>query len=146
MRPSPSLEIRSDVEQPFWFIRTQSPVIDQNGRLTKKRKVHFLGHLSDTPRSAAEKARVAILDNLPLQRQSPTSEFRFADLVKRYYELRLPQLSFGSQLRYRSQIDKHLLPQLGHMRLSDIDDLAVERLIAAKIALIVRACLASMLW
>lgn len=128
----PKLEIRSDVEIPYWFVRIQTSVIDSRGAISRKRKVHILGDVCDTPRAVAEKARIALLCDSPAQKANPKSEFKFADLVARYYELRLPQLGSGSQARYRVQIDKHLLPMFGSWKLSEIDDLAVEKLVALK--------------
>jgi hypothetical protein len=47
-------------------------------------------------------------------------------MARRFLDVRVPQLGFATQNKYRTQIENHLLPAFGDMRMCDIDRPAVE--------------------
>jgi integrase len=60
------------------------------------------------------------------------SQIRFKDVAIRFVESRLRTYEVPTQLQYRSQIDNHLIPAFGELKLTDIDRQAVEQLLTAK--------------
>jgi len=60
------------------------------------------------------------------------SQIYFRDVAKRFLAIRVPQLGIATQNKYRTQIDNHILPAFGDMRMCDIDRPAVEDWLSTK--------------
>ena len=60
------------------------------------------------------------------------TEMRFRDVAKRFLDLRVPQLGVAAQSRFRTQIERHILPAFGELKICEIDSLIVSEWLAAK--------------
>jgi integrase len=60
------------------------------------------------------------------------AEMRFRNVSKRFLDLRVPQLGVAAQSRYRTQIERHILPAFGELKMCEIDSLKVSEWLAAK--------------
>jgi integrase len=127
------LQIRSDVSRPYWFIRVTKPVIDErSGERVKKRVDEKLGFTDEISRDQAMKLRAQKLDEVNSNRMLAPSLVRFSDLATRYLKTRATTHSSATRAWEETQIENHIVPAFGALRLSEIDRLAVEQWLAAK--------------
>jgi len=124
-----SLEIRRDVEGPYYFVRVTLPVITEAGRGLKRER-RILGFLDDT---TVKQAKQELLEIVNAGRVLTQSQIRFKDVARRFLDVRVPQLGFVTQNKYRTQIENHISPAFGELRMCDIDRPAVEAWLNAKV-------------
>ena len=130
------LEIRSDVERPYYFVRFTRPVIDKaTGQRVKRRTAQPLGFVDDTPRRQAMELRAQCLEMVNAGRMLAQSQLRFRDIAQRFLDIRVPQLGIATQNKYRIQINKHILPAFGAMQMHEVDRSAVEQFLTSKATL-----------
>ena len=128
---NPKLEIRRDVKRPYYFIRITVPRITEAGRQLK-REPRILGFIDEISLKQAKHLRAEVLEIVNAGRSLVQSQIRFKDMARRFLDVRVPQLGFATQNKYRTQIENHLLPAFGAMRMCDIDRPAVEAFLAEK--------------
>ena len=127
------LEIRKDVDRPYYFVRVSLPRIDKvTGERRRVREEKRLGFVGEITQKQAMKLRAEVLEVVNAGRFVAQSQIRFRDLAKRFIESRLKTYEVPTQLQYSAQIKNHLLPAFGNLKLSEIDRQAVEELLAAK--------------
>jgi len=125
------LEIRNDVKRPYYFVRITVPKITEAGRKLK-REARILGFVDEISTKAAKQRRAEVLEIVNAGRVLIQSQIHFKDIAKRFLDVRVPQLGFATQNKYRTQITNHLLPAFGEMRMCDIDRPSVEAFLAEK--------------
>lgn len=109
---NPKLEIRRDVKRPYYFIRVPVPRITEGGR-QPKREARILGFIDEISLKQAKHLRAEVLEVVNAGRALVQSQIRFKDMVRRFLDVRVPQLGFATQNKYRTQIQNHLLPAFG---------------------------------
>jgi len=125
------LEIRRDVERPYYFVRVTVPVLTETGRRLKRvRKI--LGFIDEMTVKQAKQQRGELLEVVNAGRIFVQAQIKFKDVARRFLDVRVPQLGFATQKKYRTQIENHILPAFSELRLCDIDRPAVEGWLAAK--------------
>ena len=128
---NPKLEIRRDVERPYYCVRVMIPIITEDGRkLKRERKI--LGFLDEITIKEARQERARLLEIVNQGRLLVQSQLRFRDIVRRFLDVRVPQLGYATQNKYRTQIENHILPSFGDLRICDIDRPGVEAWLTAK--------------
>jgi integrase len=125
------LEIRRDVKRPYYFVRVTVPKITETGRVGK-REPRTLGFVDEITKKEAMQRRSELLEIVNAGRMLVQSQVRFSEVVRRFLEIRVPQLGTATQAKYRGQIAKHILPAFGELRMCDIDRPAVEQWLTAK--------------
>lgn len=125
---NPTLETRKDVDRPFYFIRVTVPGPDGKRRRVPKN----LGYCDQITKKEAMKRRSEALDLVNAGKVLAQTQIRFKDLVEQFKAARLPQLGAGTQDRYISQIDTHILPAFGATLLADIDKPTIEAWLTGK--------------
>jgi integrase len=128
---NPKLEIRSDVKRPYYFVRVTVPKITTEGRRLK-REAKILGFVDKISIKDARKLRASLLEVVNAGRVLVQSQIRFKDVARRFQDVRLPQLGFATQKKYNAEIENHILPAFGELRMCDIDRPAVEAWLNAK--------------
>lgn len=128
---NPKLEIRRDVERPYYFVRVTVPVITEDGRKLKRERQN-LGFVDEITVKQAKQERAKLLEIVNQGRMLVQSQIRCKDIAKRFLEVRVPQLGFATQNKYRTQIENHILPAFGELRMCDIDRPTVEAWLNAK--------------
>lgn len=128
---NPALQIRTDVTHQFYFIRVSVPKITEAGRKLK-REVKNLGYLDEISATEAQKRRAEVLRIVNSGRVVVQSQLRFKDVAQRFLDLRVPELGFATQKKYRAQLENHIIPAFGDMRLLEIDPPAVTSWLQAK--------------
>lgn len=129
---NPTLETRDDVKRPYYFIRVSLPRVGKDGVRKKFREEKRLGFVDEITHKKAMEIRGEVLKVVNAGRFVVQSEIRFKDLVARFITSRLPIYEVPTQLQYRSQIDNHLLPAFGELKLTEIDRQSVEQLLVVK--------------
>jgi integrase len=130
---SPKLEKRQDVKRPYYFIRVHVPArVQTDGGSSRKREPRILGFADEITHKEAMSRRAEVLELINAGRVMVQSQFKFKDIVRQFKEIRLPQLGVATQAQYRSQIENHILPAFGELRMCDVDRLRVEQFLNAK--------------
>jgi integrase len=128
---NPKLEIREDVERPYYFVRVTVPVFTEDGRRLQRQR-RILGFVDEMTATKAKQERARLLEIVNAGRVLVQSQIRFKDIARRFLDVRVPQLGFAAQKKYRTQIENHILPAFGELRMCDIDRPAVEAWLNAK--------------
>lgn len=128
---NPKLEIRRDVMRPYYFIRVTVPRITEGGRKTK-REARILGFVDEISLKQVKHLRAEVLEVVNACRALVQSQIRFKDMARRFLDVRVPQLGFATQNKYRTQIENRPLPAFGDLRMCDIDRPAVEAFLTEK--------------
>lgn len=127
------LEIREDVARPYYFIRVSLPQNDaETGKRILKRQPERLGFVDQITKQQALRLRAETLEIVNAHRTIAQSLIKFKDVAKRFLEVRVPQLGTATQRKYATQIENHLVPCFGDMKLSEIDRPAVESFLQFK--------------
>ena len=127
----PKIETRDDVQRPYYFVRVAIPKMTANG-LTMKRVRHPLGFVDETTKKEAKARRGEVLDTINNGRAIVESQIRFRDIAKKFVDVRVPQLGAATQSKYALQIENHILPAFGNMKMCDIDKPAIEAWLTEK--------------
>ena len=130
---NPKVEIRRDVERPYYFVRVSVPVVTDAGRRLKRERRN-LGFVDDTTVKQAKQRRAELLEVVNAGRVLVQSQIKFKDIARRFLDIRVPQLGFATQNKYRTQIENHILPAFGDLRMCDIDRPTIEAWLNAKAA------------
>lgn len=125
------LEIRRDVERPYYFVRVTIPVIEGDGRRLKRER-RILGFVDEITAKQAKQERAKLLEIVNAGRLLIQSQIRFKEVVQRFLDVRVPQLGFAAQKKYAAQIKNHILPAFGELRMCDIDRPTVEQFLQKK--------------
>jgi integrase len=127
------LQVRRDVARPYYFVRASVTRIDNlSGERKKAREEHKLGFIDEMSHKVAMKARAEVLETVNAGRFVAQSQIRFKDLVKRFSSIRLEQYGVATQAQYKYQIENHLLPAFGDLKLCELDKPAVEQFLTTK--------------
>lgn len=127
-----TLEVRSDVARPYWYVRVSLPRINGDGERISHREAKAIGFCDEVNRKQAMKLRAELLERINSPRMMAQSQMSFGDVAKRFVEVRVPQLGVAVQSRYPSQIEKHLLPAFGTLKMRDIDRPSIEAWLISK--------------
>lgn len=125
------LEVRSDVERPYYFVRVTVPRITEKGR-KKNRERRILGFLDEITKKEAMRRRAEVLEAVNAGHVLVQSQVIFRDLVAQYKAARLPILGAATAQVYMCHIENHILPEFGDKKLLEIDRAAVEGWLASK--------------
>jgi integrase len=126
------LELRTDVERPYYYIRYSVVKIGPEGQRVRRRERSILGYLDEISKKQALIRRAEVLEIVNAGRVLVTSQVRFKDVAKRFLDIRVPQLGVATQNKYRTQIRNHLVAAFGEQKLCEIDGAAVEAWLTAK--------------
>src|SRR5215472_13148530 len=125
---NPKLEIRSDVQRPYYFVRLTLPGPDGKRRRVAK----MLAFCDQVSQKEAQKLRAEALEVANAGKLLLQAKIKFKDLAKQYKEARMPQFSVATQKWQTSLIDNHILPAFAEHRISDIDKQSVEAWLTGK--------------
>ena len=130
---SPKLEKRQDVRRPYYFIRVHVRArVQVDGGKSRKREPRILGFADEITHKEAMTRRAEVLDLINAGRVMVQSQFKFKDILRQFVEIRLPQLGVATQAQYRSQIENHIQPAFGELRMCDVDRPRIEQFLSSK--------------
>ena len=95
--------------------------------------MRVLGFVDQVTKKVAEQRRAAELELIYSGRVVAKAQMLFSELAQRFVQIRIPQLGFATQKKYRIQIEKHLLPAFGKSKLHEIDRASVEQWLLSKV-------------
>lgn len=126
----PQIETQGDPRR--WYeIRPYVPVL-AGGRLVRRRKRIRLGWCDEMTLRQAKAEKQNIMATLNCGRAVVQSQIRLKDLVKKFEDARLPQLSSGTAEKYSCHLKNHVVPDMGELRLFEIDRPTLEAWIGNK--------------
>lgn len=128
----PAVQVRTDVERPFYYIRPYVPTITPEGLVRRKKRIQ-LGFVSEMTMRQAKAAKEQIMATINNNKFLVQSQILFETVLDRYVEVRLPQIP-ATRHSYQNKIEKHIRPAFASMRMCDIDKPAVEAWLNAKAA------------
>jgi integrase len=110
-----------------WYVRVMVDVLVDRNQTARREKPIYLGFCSEMGKREAEKLRdekLKTVNNTPLVVQS---QVLMKDLVQAYRAAFLPGLKPSTRHTYSHQIDRHILPAFGDLRLFEVDALKVQQ-------------------
>jgi integrase len=119
--------LKTNAKRPQWYVRVVIDVLADSNRLERKEQAIYLGFCSEMGKREAEKLRdekLEAINNTPLVVQS---QVLMKDLVQAYKEGYLPGLKASTRYDFGYQLDAHILPAFGTLRLCDISSLKVQQ-------------------
>lgn len=130
---NPQLEKRKNTKNPYYFIRVSEPRISNlTGRPELRRVEKNLGLVADMTDKEAMRRRAEVLAVVNAHRAPMQSFVLFKDLARRYIEIRLPSYGVAMRAWEKGQIQNHIEPTFGLMRLSEITTATVEAWLVSK--------------
>jgi integrase len=121
----PKIQTRSDVKRPFYYIQPYVPELTPQGLVRRKKKI-ALGFVDEMSMRKAKSAKEQYMSTINAQKFIAQSQVPFSELLKRFNEIRLPQLGVATRNKYTSHIDNHIEPAFKLLRMCDIDRPTVE--------------------
>ncbi len=129
------VRLREDRFPKWWEGFYREDIVDESGKVRRKRRSVNLGLLTDVPtKRAAQRKLSEILAVINDADYRPRSTITFSGFVKKYKELTLPSKKGTTQHGYAVNLRKHYVPYFGDMLLSDIDAEMVQAFLNQKIA------------
>jgi len=128
----PSILLRSDVAEPFYYIRPVIPRLTPNG-IERKQEVRRLGLAKDlNSKKKREAAKQAIMAEINKGSKFLSAQIPLSYLIERYRSARLPQLAATTQRKYSAHIGKHIEKDLGALRLCDLEPSIIQEWLVKK--------------
>ena len=121
----PKIETRADAPRPYYYIRPYVPQAGSAG-LQRIQKRIALGYCDETTMRQAHARKQEIMAPINQGKFILQAQIRFAELVEKYREARLPKLGAATQRKYEAHLDNHILPVFGRAELADIDRQSIE--------------------
>jgi len=113
--------LRHDGARPYWYLRYRVRLYnEQTKRFERKEKWQRLGYCDEMTKREAERARDALVVEVNNQVFTLRDQIPFRDFVSLYRRDFMPNLALGTQQKYSSLFDTHLLSAFGSLRLCDI--------------------------
>lgn len=126
---------KSRGKRPEWFFRVRMDALVSDGsqrKTARPMKTHYLGYVDEIGIQEARKLRDEILAEVVNKPQvSIPSQVKLSEVLDIYKRDRLPSLRDTTRVDQECTIRQHIEKPLGHLRLCDIDLLAVQRWVAA---------------
>jgi integrase len=119
--------LKTSGKRPRWYVRVMVDMLADRARTVRKEKALYLGYCDEMGKREAEKAaaeKLKEVNNTPLVIQS---QVLMRDLVEAYKTGYLPGLRASTRHDFTYQLDKHVLPTFGKLRLFEIDSLKVQQ-------------------
>jgi integrase len=128
----PKIEVRGDGLREHWAIRAYVPVVQPDGRVTRVRKLYRLGLTRDLSKKQANAEKQRIMATVNGGSIVAAAQLPLASLIAKYRDARLPMLASTTQAKYGCHLERHIEPDLGTLRLAEIDRPTLEAWLVAK--------------
>jgi integrase len=120
--------------RPEWYFRARVDVrITSDGapNTIRREQTYYLGYCDEIGKREAEKRRDEILETVVNTPQiNIPSQVKLSEVLEIYKRDHLRNLRETTRVGQENVISKHIAPGLGHLRLCDIDLLAIQRWLA----------------
>ena len=123
---NPKIETKKGVKRPYFYIRPIIPVVTPEGIQRKQRELMLCYCDEKGARRLAEQKKQEIMAPINAGKTMVQAQIPFRILVQKFLDARAPQLGEATQAKYRQHIENHILPDLGNLRMADIDDPTVQ--------------------
>jgi hypothetical protein len=105
--------LRQDGARPYWYLRYRVRLYnEQTKKFERKEKWRRLGYCDEMTKREAERARDGLAVEVNNQVFALRDRIPFRDFVELYRRDFMPNLGLGTQQKYSSLFDTHLLPAL----------------------------------
>jgi len=123
---NPKIEVKKGVRRPYYYIRPTIPVVTQNGIQRRQRELKLCYCDEKGGKRLAEQKKQEIMAPINAGKTMVQAQLPFRIIVQRFLDARVPQLGAATQAKYRNHIANHILPDLGNLRMADIDEPTVQ--------------------
>jgi integrase len=130
----PAIEVRGSSEKPFYQIRPVVPVLT-NGKVKRIRKTYHLGFCKETSLTEARRKKQLVMAGINGGTVVIAAQIPMANLIKQFRESYIPGLNETTQAKYTSLLKNHIDPDLGGLRLGEVDKPFIEAWLLSKKAL-----------
>jgi hypothetical protein len=127
------VRLREDRKQPWWEGFYWSDSVQEDGKITRKRKSVKLGLQEDLPTKRAALRKLSeTLSEINDTNYRPKSAMSFRSFITKYRELKLATKKGTTQHGYETNIRAHYLPYFGDVALAEIDTEQIQAFINKK--------------
>ena len=127
----PKIEVRKDVERPYYFIRPTVPVLTPRGIERKQRAIR-IGFVDELTKRQLKGLKDQIMTPINSGKSFVQAQIPFSSVLDRYVQVRLPQIP-ATRDSYANKIEKHIRPAFKDLRMCDIDKPTVEAWLNQKV-------------
>jgi integrase len=124
--------LRHDGSQPYWYIRYRQKVLVGKNRIERKEVWHRLGDCDQITKRQAMRLRDEVMRDVNREVYTVQSQIQFGDFVEIYRKQHIPLLAAGAQAKYRSLLERHILPAFRSVKLCDMDTEAIQEFLNVK--------------
>ena len=129
MRPrfqDPAIVKRIGVPRPYWYMRAFVPVYTAAAGLVRERKTFRLGFCDETTLSAAKAEKQRLLAGVNSGTSIARAQIDMAAVCGKFLDAYVPTVAAATRDKYHNAVERHIRPDLGRMRMCDIDGPAVQ--------------------
>lgn len=105
----------------YFEIRPYVRIVRNDGRIETVRRRIRLGYCDEISLRQAKQRKQEIMATINCGQVSIASQLRLRDLVERFRVAHMPTLAATTRAKYEAHLRNHIDPDLGHLRLGEID-------------------------
>jgi integrase len=127
----PKIE-RAGRRRQYYQIRPYLRVVRQDGRVEIVRRRIRLGYCDEITLREARKRKAEIMVTINGGQVTVASQLTLAAVIERFRAAHMPTLASTTRAKYEAHIRNHILPDLGHLRVGEIDRSIIAEWLLAK--------------
>ena len=130
----PKIE-RAGRRRQYYQIRPYVRIVGQDGRIEVVRRRIRLGYCDEITLREARKRKAEIMATINGGQVTVASQLTLAAVIERFRAAHLPTLASTTRAKYEAHIRNHILPDLGHLKLGEIDRSVIAEWLLSKTTL-----------
>jgi len=130
----PKIE-RAGLRRQYYQIRPYVRIVRQDGRIEVLRRRIRLGYCDEITLREARKRKAEIMATINGGQVTIASQITLAAVIERFRAAHMPTLASTTQAKYEAHIRNHILPDLGHLKLGEIDRSVIAEWLLSKTTL-----------
>lgn len=135
MRYQDPLIERAGCRRQYYEIRPYVRIVRQDGRIETVRRRIRLGYCDEISLRQAKRRKEEIMATVNCGQISIASQIRLRDLIERFRAAHMPTLAATTRAKYEAHLRNHIEPDLGSLRLGEIDRSVIAEWLLAKVEL-----------
>jgi len=130
----PKIE-RAGRRRRYYQIRPYVRIVRQHGRIEVLRRRIRLGYCDEITLREARKRKAEIMATINGGQVTVASQLTLAAVIERFRAAHIPTLASTTRAKYEAHLRNHILPDLGHLKVGEIDRSVIAEWLLSKAAL-----------
>ena len=126
---------RAGRRRQYYEIRPYVRIVRDDGRVEIVRRRIRLGYCDEITLREARKRKAEIMATINGGQVTVASQLTLAAVIERFRAAHVPTLASTTRAKYEAHLRNHILPDLGHLRLGEIDRSVIAEWLLAKSSL-----------